>query len=132
VKIRVLLIDDDVDVTETINSILENFYEVEKVDRIVDGSSFRKGLWRTGNYDAIILDLMLPGITGFEMCEQLKSYPTTRAIPILALTGYDTLQNEQRIKKAGADAYLAKPFDVSKFRDELSKLINRREGKTHV
>ena len=54
------------------------------------------------------------------------------ALSYLALTGYDTLQNELRIKKAGADAYLAKPFDVEKFREELSKLIHRRERKSSV
>ena len=126
-KLRVLLIDDDADVTETITSIFDNFYEVERIDRIVDGNSFRKGLWRTGNYDIVVLDLMLPGITGFEVCEQLKSSKTTRAIPILALTGYDTLQNEQRIKKAGADGYLAKPFEIVKFREELSRILGDRK-----
>jgi CheY-like chemotaxis protein len=49
-------------------------------------------------------------------------------VPVLALTGYDTLQNEERIKAAGASGYLAKPFEVPRFLAELRRLTGKKNG----
>ena len=126
-SLKVLLIEDDIDVSETVTSVFTSFYSGSKVEHIMDGEGFRKGLWRAGGWDLVVLDLMMPGITGFEVCEQLRSYPSTRSTPILALTGYDTLQNEERIKAAGATGYLAKPFEVAQFNDEVKKILNKKD-----
>ncbi len=120
---RILLIEDDPDVSETIISVIQSFFENAHIEHIVDGKGFRTGLWRAGEWNLVILDLMMPGITGFEVCEQLRSYPATRSVPILALTGYDTLQNEEKIKAAGATGYMAKPFEVPRFMEEIKKLL---------
>jgi CheY-like chemotaxis protein len=122
-SIKVLLVEDDADVSETVISVLKGFFEGAKVEHIVDGDGFRQGGWREGGWDLVILDLMMPGITGFEVCEQLRSFPATNGAPILALTGYDTLQNEERIKAAGATGYLAKPFEVPVFINEVKRLM---------
>lgn len=114
-KWHVLLVEDDPDVSDTILSVIENFFEEVDIRHIEDGAGFRKGQWKTEKWSLVILDLMMPGITGFEVCENLRKFPATKKVPILALTGYDTLQNEEKIKKAGATAYMAKPFEVDKF-----------------
>jgi len=124
-SLRVLLVEDDLDVSETIISVLESFYEGTKISHIVDGEGFRKGTWKDGGWDIVVLDLMMPGITGFEVCEHLRLNPTTKEVPILALTGYDTLQNEERIKAAGANGYLAKPFEVNVFNAEVKRLLQK-------
>ena len=120
---KVLLIEDDPDVSETVVSVLENFYPNVEIERVVDGAGFRKGVWRAGGWSLVILDLMMPGITGFEVCEQLRGYERTAKTPILALTGYDTLQNEEKVKAAGATAYMAKPFEVMKLQAEIQRLV---------
>lgn len=122
---RVLLVEDDPDVSETITCLLENFYSPVEIHHITDGDGFRKGTWRVGGWDLVILDLMMPGITGFEVCEKMRSLSATRKVPIIALTGYDTLQNEERIKAAGATGYLAKPFEVPKLLEEIKKVLVR-------
>jgi len=122
---RVLLIEDDPDVSDTITSVLSSFFEGSEVFHLEDGGGFRKGTWKEGGWDLVILDLMMPGMTGFEVCEQLRANPTTRRVPILALTGYDTLQNEEKIKAAGATGYMAKPFEVKKLLDEIKKVIKK-------
>ena len=122
-KNKILLVEDDADVYETIVSVLENFFEDIEIEHIIDGKDFRRGTWRQGGMKLVILDLMMPGITGFEVCEYLRKNPRTRDVPILALTGYDTLQNEIRIKKAGATAYMAKPFEVDGLIKEIRKFI---------
>jgi DNA-binding response OmpR family regulator len=119
---RVLVIEDDPDVSDTIISVLTNFFEDVRVEHILDGTQFRRGQWRIGPWNLVILDLMMPGITGFEVCEQLRGFAATAKVPILALTGYDTLQNEEKVKAAGATGYMAKPFEVSKLKDEIKRI----------
>lgn len=123
--IQVLLIEDDMDVAETISSVLTNFFDGVEILHIVDGPGFRTGTWRQKKWNLVILDLMMPGMTGFEVCEKLRSFGLTSQVPILALTGYDTLQNEERIKAAGASGYMAKPFEVMKLKTEIDRLLNR-------
>lgn len=120
---NILLIEDDLDVSETIISVFESFFEGAKVVHILDGHDFRKGEWKLKAWDIVVLDLMMPGITGFEVCEQLRNQKSTKQVPILALTGYDTLQNETRIKSAGASGYMAKPFEVDKFLQEVKRIL---------
>lgn len=120
---RVLLIEDDPDVSETIISVLESFFKGVEIQRISDGPEFKRGQWRAPGWSLVILDLMMPGMTGFEVCEQLRAYGATSRVPILALTGYDTLQNEEKIKAAGATGYMAKPFEVNKLKDEIKRII---------
>lgn len=122
---KVLLIEDDPDVSETITSVLQSFFNDVTVQHITDGPEFRKGAWRTAGWSLVILDLMMPGMTGFEVCEHLRSFPATSKVPILALTGYDTLQNEEKIKAAGATGYMAKPFEVKKLKDEIQRVIGK-------
>jgi putative two-component system response regulator len=119
---RVLVIEDDPDVSDTIISVLTNFFQDVHVEHILDGTQFRRGQWRIGVWNLVILDLMMPGITGFEVCEQLRGFSATSKVPILALTGYDTLQNEEKVKAAGATGYMAKPFEVCKLRDEIQRI----------
>ncbi len=120
---KVLLIEDDPDVSETIISIFKGFFENAEVHHLSDGKDFKKGGWKSGGWSVVILDLMMPGITGFEVCEQLRAFPKTKNIPIFALTGYDTTKNEEKIRAAGASAYMAKPFEVKNFLLELNKLL---------
>jgi len=120
---NILLIEDDKDVSETITSVLNNFIEHINLEQIADGSHFRNGKWREKEWDLMILDIMMPGITGFEVCEQVRSFPGTKNVPILALTGYDTLQNEKRIMAAGASRYLAKPFEINEFLKDVKELL---------
>lgn len=122
-KFKILLIEDDPVVSDTIASIFQSFYVDAEVEYIGDGPTFRAGRWKMEDWSLVVLDLMMPGITGFEVCDQLRQHARTKKVPILALTGYDTLQNEERIKAAGATGYMAKPFEISNFLDEVRKLV---------
>ncbi len=122
-KKNILIIEDDPDVIETIISFITNFIPESTIEQINDGTTFRMGLWRKQKWDLMILDIMMPGITGFEVCEQVRNFPGTREVPILALTGYDTMKNEKRIMAAGASRYLAKPFEFNDFLREVKSLL---------
>ncbi|MCK5092197.1 MAG: response regulator, partial [Gammaproteobacteria bacterium] len=78
----------------------------------------------------VLLDLMMPGLDGFEVCRQLKDNPATSAIRVIAMTGYRTEENVKRIIEAGAEECLVKPIE----QDSLLELIgiNQVNRKMHI
>jgi DNA-binding response OmpR family regulator len=82
----------------------------------VKTTEFRPGL--------IILDLFMPGVDGFELCKRLRENSNTSSIKILALTGYDTTKNRDRVMQAGADGYLAKPVQMSTLLCQIKGLLD--------
>jgi len=69
--------------------------------------------------DLVLLDIMLPGLSGFDVCKEIKKDPSLKEIPVLMLTAKSGEQDIQKAKEAGAQDYLIKPFEA----DELSKKI---------
>ena len=83
-------------------------------------SGFEAGyLAREFTPEVILLDLMMPTLDGFEVCEALKKDPATSHIRVVAMTGYHSEENVRRIMELGAAVCLAKPFEV----EELLKAI---------
>jgi CheY-like chemotaxis protein len=68
---------------------------------------------------ALLLDLMMPGIDGFEVCRRLRARPTLNHVRIVAMTGFPSQENIERIMSAGADACLPKPLDPERLLAEL-------------
>ncbi|MFH1378660.1 MAG: response regulator [bacterium] len=118
---EVLIVDDEKDVTEVFQTLLK---EKDINTRVVhDGFGAGQALGESVP-DLVILDLHLPGMDGFEICKRIKQNANLVQTKILAITGYDTPENAQKIISSGADAYLSKPFDI----DNLEKKINELLG----
>lgn len=102
---RVLLVEDEETLADSVRRGLES--EGFDVDWAADGND---GLWRAteGTYDAIVLDIMLPGLNGYEVCRQLRQAEVWT--PILMLTAKDGELDEADAFELGADDYLRKPF----------------------
>ncbi|GAA2711798.1 response regulator transcription factor [Actinoplanes palleronii] len=120
---RVLVVEDEVAMAETIRDGLTQ--EGFTVDLVHDGA---EGLWTAterphGTYDAILLDIMLPGLNGYEVCRQLR----TREVwtPILMLTAKDGDYDQADAFDLGADDYLIKPFSFVVLIARLRALIRR-------
>ncbi|HZR99072.1 MAG TPA: response regulator [Chloroflexota bacterium] len=75
--------------------------------------------------DVIVLDVELPGISGLEVVRRLKGDPVTRAIPVVALTAYAMVGDEERIRAAGCDDYLAKPIERPKLLGAIARALGR-------
>lgn len=73
--------------------------------------------------DLIVLDVILPGQSGFQLCRQLKSDPETKSIPIVLCSTKNTEVDKQWAKMGGADAYLTKPVSQDKLLDTIHKFI---------
>ncbi len=102
---RVLLVEDETTLADSVGRGLAA--EGMAVDHVADGLD---GLWRAreGNYDAIVLDIMLPGMNGYEVCRTLRREEIWT--PILMLTAKDGEYDEADAFDLGADDYLRKPF----------------------
>ena len=73
--------------------------------------------------DLIIMDIQLPNISGLDLIEAAKGDPALRAIPVLAVTAYAGKGDEERIREAGAEGYLAKPVSIGPFMAAVRALV---------
>jgi len=117
----VLLIEDNRGIAETVGEYLER--RAYGVDYASDGPSGLR-FATTQSYDAIVLDLMLPGIDGLELCRRLRR-DVKKATPVLMLTARDTLEDKVAGLDAGADDYLVKPFEIRELEARVRALIRR-------
>ena len=81
----------------------------------------------SGDFDVIVLDLMLPGLDGVELCRQFREQ-ARRDTPILMLTARDTLEDKLTGLEAGADDYLVKPFAIQELETRIRAMIRRKRG----
>ena len=77
--------------------------------------------------DLIVLDLLMTGMDGFEACKRIKENPSTFHIRVLAVSGYGTDENRERILEAGANGFMAKPVDNAAFLKEIKRLCQASE-----
>jgi len=73
--------------------------------------------------DLIVMDIQMPHISGLELIEQIKADESLRAIPIIAVTAYAAKGDEERIREAGAEAYVSKPISLARFIEEVRGLM---------
>jgi two-component system OmpR family response regulator len=121
---RVLLIEDEADLLASLaKAVREEGYAV---DTAMDGE---EGLYKAqcADYDAIVLDVMLPRLDGWELLEQLRQSKKT---PVLMLTARDAARDRVRGLDTGADDYVVKPFDLDELFARLRALIRRSVGQT--
>jgi two-component system copper resistance phosphate regulon response regulator CusR len=118
---RILLLEDDPQMARIIRrGLAENAYAVDAVSTGED-ALYRAGL---ADYDAIVLDVMVPRPDGFEVCRRLRAEGS--AVPILMLTARDSLADRVGGLDAGADDYLVKPFQFDELLARLRALLRRR------
>jgi len=116
---RVLAVEDEPDLLGSLmRALREDDYAV---DGAADGE---EGLYKAQNYeyDLIVLDIMLPGIDGWELLRRLRK---TKKTPVLMLTARDAVPDRVRGLDTGADDYLVKPFDVTELLARIRALIRR-------
>ena len=119
-----LLIEDHRDIAEIVYNYLEQQGYV--VDYAADGLTGLH-LAVSQNYDLIVLDLMLPGLDGLELCRRLRNDGNC-STPLLMLTARDTLEDKIAGLDAGADDYLVKPFELRELSARIRALLRRDRG----
>ena len=121
---RVLLVEDEPDLQRVIWTCLQE--EGYMVDAAGDGE---EGLYKATNwnYDAIVLDVMLPKLDGWQVLARLRKVKPT---PVLMLTARDSVQDRVKGLDSGADDYLVKPFQLAELLARLRALIRRAAGQS--
>ena len=119
---RILIVEDEDALALLLRYNLEAAgYQVETVAR---GDEAEVRL-QEGNPDLVILDWMLPGISGIELCRQLRARPQTRQLPVIMLTARGEESERVRGLSTGADDYVIKPFSVPELMARVSALLRR-------
>jgi phosphate regulon transcriptional regulator PhoB len=119
---KILIIDDEKDIVELISYNLkkEGFF----VDFSFDGEKALDKI-HSNNYDLIVLDLMLPGIQGLELCRMMKNNPRTSNLPIIMLTAKTEEVDKIIGLEMGADDYISKPFNVRELVARIKAVLRR-------
>lgn len=118
-----LIVEDDLDLAAAIM----DFLELEGIDSdYANNGESALNMIRDNFYDAIVLDLNLPKVSGLEVCETIRS--EGKDVPIIMLTAMDTLQDKLQGFEKGADDYLIKPFDMEELVIRTKVLSKRRSG----
>ncbi|MEK8079177.1 response regulator transcription factor [Pseudomonas sp. XK-1] len=121
---RILVIEDNRDILANILDYLQ--LKGFTADCAQDGLSGLH-LASTGHYDLIVLDIMLPGIDGYQLCKRLRE-DGQNDVPILMLTARDALDDRLQGLQAGADDYLIKPFALSELVARIQAILRRSQG----
>src|SRR5690348_16235407 len=119
---RILVVEDEPRLLRNLAKALrEASYAVDSAENGDDGL-FKA---ETYDYDAVVLDVMLPGLDGWEVLKRLRKHKLN---PVLMLTARDAHQDRMRGLDTGADDYLVKPFDLHELLARLRALIRRSAG----
>ena len=123
VVMRILVADDEIEITKVLRTILEHQkYSVDTVHTGEDALTYAL----SGKYDGIILDIMMPQMTGLEVLQKIRAEKCST--PVMLLTARDDLESRVTGLDAGADDYLQKPFATTEFLARVRAMLRRGES----
>lgn len=122
-KKRLLVVDDEQDLCEILQFNLTSAGYMTDVAYSAE-EAISKGI---GHYDLLVLDVMMPGLSGFELAEQLKADDQTAHIPIIFITAKDTEDDTLQGFGLGADDYVTKPFSVREVVARVNAVLKRNQ-----
>lgn len=113
---KILVIDDEPEITDIVETYFENLgYTVETANAGQEGVETA----RKFKPNLVLLDIMMPGTTGYEICTELKRMPELAGVPVVFLTGRDTREDSGRSFQSGGDMFVKKPFSC----ERLAELV---------
>lgn len=119
-KKKVLIVEDEESLLK-----LETILLSVKGFEVIGVSTGKKAIAKIGveEFDLVLLDIMLPDIDGFEVCQQLRKDPRTASVPIIMLSGRNNQSDRERGLQCGANSYFVKPFKSAMIIDEINRLL---------
>jgi two-component system response regulator TctD len=125
ITMRLLLVEDDAQLAEwLLKALTQSGYALDVMNR---GDHADHALL-TQPYDAVILDLSLPGLDGIEVLRRMRDRKPTALMPVLVLTARSSTEDKVRGLNLGADDYLSKPFELSELEARIKALLRRAGG----
>lgn len=123
--VRIFLVEDEISIRDALKLNLE--LEGYEVVTTADGKRVLK-MFKEQHFDLVLLDIMLPEVSGLELCEQIRL--VNMDIPIIFLTAKDTTADKVTGLKKGADDYIVKPFNLEELLLRIRILLKRSQGTT--
>jgi len=122
-QIKILIVDDEKWIVNALRMSLE-FDNYKVIEAYTGDGAIRKVYGEAP--DLILLDIMLPDMTGYEICNKLRKDPLTRSIPIIMLTGMGETGRIAGLE-LGADEYITKPFDLNELKAKIRTVLDSIE-----
>ncbi len=121
----VLIADDDAEMRRLVRKALEKLGL-----RIVEARDGEEAIARLVEHGpaGAVLDVMMPGLSGWEVCKYIRSKPELENVAVLMLTAIGKTTNEMTAPLYGADAYLDKPFEVAELTSTVKRILEERRG----
>ena len=126
-KLRILIVDDDVELGNYLLDLME-LVSTETEVKVANDGFVAGGLVQTFSPDLVLLDLIMPGVDGFQVCKTIKQDPGTRDIRIVAMTALHSDENIRRILGEGAEHCLKKPFTPEQLFSVMGVNYERPDG----
>ena len=121
-RLKLLVVEDNVDIREYITRTLSDDFEVLTAKNGLEGLH----AVQTKHPDIVISDIMMPEMDGIEMCRAIKEDILTSHIPVILLTAKDSLRDKEEGYESGADSYLTKPFSAKLLVNRINNLLRAR------
>jgi len=125
----VLIVDDNVQNVELLQAYLE---ELPVKTMTAENGIHALDIVKQHQPDLILLDIMMPGMSGFEVCKKLKSDPATRDIPIIMVTALNEISDIERGVESGTDDFLTKPVNKLELLTRVKSLLRLRNLKSEL
>jgi len=123
---RILVVDDNLTNLKLAVDVLEfEGYEVLRAQNAEEAQA----LVKRSPPNLILMDIQMPGMDGLTLTRKLKAEPTTRDIPIVAMTSFAMKGDEQKARDAGCDGYVTKPIDTRKLTGQVAEFLERDKMK---
>lgn len=123
---KVLIVDDEKRMLDLIALYLQpHHYKIEKAQGAKEGLTYLK----KESFDIVLLDIMMPGMDGWELCKEIRCFSD---VPIIMLTARDQQEDIVKGLEIGADDYVTKPFNEDELLARMSALLRRREPQTEI
>jgi len=122
VQRKILIVEDEVSLLKLESILLTT--RGYKVSGVTDGLKALEEI-KKDMPDLVLLDIMIPGIDGFEVCRRIKADPVTANLPVVMLTAKKSSADQARGIEAGADAYITKPFKSAKIIEVVEELLRK-------
>lgn len=122
-KTKILVVDDDSGIGEMLKTLLE-FYGYEVT--VTENPDKTEELILEKKINLVMLDMLISGVNGTDVCARLRQDPRTENIPVLMMSALHDAGI--KCKKAGADDFLAKPFEMSDLTSKITEVLNNRQN----
>ncbi len=121
-KTNILVVDDDSGIGEMLKTLLEFYgYEVTVTEKPDEAEN----LIEEHNVDLVILDMLISGVNGTDVCARLREHEPTADIPVLMMSALHDAG--KKCKKAGANDFIAKPFEMDDLQEKINNILNENQ-----